>query len=70
VIFGLLLLLTLSTEPGPGEHPDMDAILSKFLSATVVEELPYVEGYCGEFREGLMQQAGPRRMPGLLIFFF
>lgn len=47
----------------------MDEILSKYLSATILEELPYVVGYCGEFREGIMQQSGPRRIPGLPILF-
>jgi hypothetical protein len=43
----------------------MDEILSRFLSATVFEELPYVVGFCGDFREGITQQAGPRLIPGL-----
>jgi hypothetical protein len=53
----------------PGDHPDMDSILPKFLSATMLEELPYIEGYCGEFCEGITQKAGPRRIPGLSVFF-
>jgi hypothetical protein len=62
------MFLILSTEPG--EHPDMDEILSVYLSATILEELPYVVGYCGEFREGIMQKTGPRYHPGLSILFF
>ena len=58
---------TLSTEPG--DPPDMDSILSQFLSATTLQELPYVKGYCGEFREGIVQKAGPRRIPGSSVFF-
>lgn len=67
VTLNLLIFLTLFTEPG--ERPDMDEILSRFLSAAILEELPYVEGYCGEFREGITQQAGPRRISGSLIIF-
>ena len=63
----LLIFLTLSTEPG--ERLDMDEILSVYLT-TVLEELPYVKGYCGEFHAGITQQAGPRRIPGLSIFFY
>ena len=59
--------LRLSTEPG--ERPDMDEILSVYLSAPTLGELPYVVGYCGEFRENIMQQAGPRYHPGLSILF-
>jgi hypothetical protein len=54
----------------PGERPDMDAILFRFLGATILETLPYVKGYCGEFREGITQQAGPRQIPGLFIDIF
>ena len=31
--------------------------------------VPYVVGYCGEFRENIMQQAGPRYHPGLSVLF-
>ena len=64
----LFVFLTLSTEPG--ERPDMDKILSIYLSTTVLEELPYVVGYCGEFHESITQWAGPHWIPGLSIFSF
>ena len=48
----------------------MDEILSIYLNATILEELPYVVGYCGEFRERIMQQAGPCQVPGLSVSFF
>ena len=55
-----------NTFPEPGDCPD---ILSRFLTANLLEELPYVEGYCGEFLEGIMQQAGPHWITSLFIFF-
>lgn len=58
----LLIILTFSAEPG--DYPDMSTYLGG-VGATISEELPYVAGYCGEFREGITQQAGPRRIPGL-----
>ena len=58
-----------NTFPEPGDCPDIDNILSKFLSGTILEELPYIEGYCGEFHEGIMQQAGPCRIHSLSILF-
>jgi hypothetical protein len=61
-------ILILSAEPG--EYPNMEAILSIYLNDTVLEELPYVAGYCGEFRKGIMQQAGPRRIPGTSDFLY
>lgn len=48
----------------------MDKILSIYLSTTVLEELPYVVGYCGEFQESITQWAGPHWIPGLSIFVF
>ena len=65
----IIAFIDISTEPQAGEHLDMDEILSGYLT-TFLEELPYVKGYCGEFRTGIMQQAGPRRIPGLSIFFY
>lgn len=53
----------------PRECPDMDEILFRFLSAIILEELPYVKGYCGEFwgKKGIMQQAGPHWIHGSFI---
>ena len=56
--------LTFSTEPG--EYPDMEKLLSVYLRDKNLEQLPYVTGYAGEFCEGIMQEAGPRRVPGTL----
>ena len=58
-----------NTFPEPGDLPDMDNILSRFLTTNVLEELPYIEGYCGEFCEGIMQQAGPCQINSPFIFF-
>ena len=65
----LSLFIIFNTFPEPGDHPDMDNILSRFLTANVLEELPYVEGYCGEFCEGITQQVGPRWITSPFIFF-
>ena len=61
-------ILALSAEPG--EYPNMEAILSMYLNDTMLKELPYVVGYCGEFREGIMQQAGPHCYDFLSLFLF
>lgn len=43
----------------------MKAILAIYLRGkTTLEDLPYVSGYCGEFCDGILQQAGPHRIPG------
>lgn len=44
------------------EYLDMESILSVYLKDKALETLPYITGYCGEF--GILQQAGPRRIPG------
>ena len=46
----------------------MEAILSVHLKDKALETLPYITGYCGEF--GILQQAGPRRIPGMSESFF
>jgi hypothetical protein len=59
-------LFTFSTEPGA--YPDMQNILSIYLRDTTLEDLPYVVGYCGEFCDGISQQAGSRLVPGMSSF--
>lgn len=44
-------------------------MLSIYLRDPTLEDLAYVEGYCGEFCDGIFQQAGPRRMPGMSVYF-
>lgn len=63
-----LFLFTFSTEPGT--YPDMENILSIYLRDTTLEELPYVVGYCGEFCDGIFQQAGSRLVPGMSSFLY
>jgi hypothetical protein len=57
-----LILLIILTFTEPGDRPNMDEILFRYLGASILEELPYIEGYCGDFHEGITQQAGPRRV--------
>lgn len=42
----------------------MVKILSIYLRDPALEDLAYVNGYCGEFLAGIYQKAGPRLMPG------
>jgi hypothetical protein len=45
----------------------MEAMLSIYLRGPKLEDLPYVSGYCGEFHDGISQQAGPRLIPGMSV---
>ena len=48
----------------------MQNILSIYLRDTTLEDLPYVEGYCGEFCDGIFQQAGSHLVPGMSLFLY
>ena len=48
----------------------MENILSGYLRDTTLEDLPYVVGYGGEFRDGIFQQAGKCLVPGMSPFLY
>lgn len=44
--------------------------MSIYLRDPALETLPYVEGYGGEFCDGILQKAGPRWVPGMSLFLY